>query len=73
MVSVDLASLHQLFASPQFAGIPDLFNISVTPDPDDSSQSIYYLIGPYLGLPDVTWYAGDTLDHLNAQEEQVSR
>ncbi|MCO5222832.1 MAG: M13 family metallopeptidase [Thermomicrobiales bacterium] len=66
--ATDLASLHRLFASPQFAGIPDLFNISVTPDPDDSSQAIYYLAGPYLGLPDVTWYGGDTQDHLNAQQ-----
>ena len=66
--ATDLAALHQLFASPQFAGIPDLFNISVSPDPDDSSTAVYYLAGPMLGLPDVTYYEGDTPAHLAAQQ-----
>ncbi len=66
--ATDLASLHQLFASPAFAGIPDLFNISVSPDPDDSSTAIYYLAGPALGLPDVTYYDGDSQVHLTAQQ-----
>jgi predicted metalloendopeptidase len=47
----DLAALHRLFANPQFAGIPDLFNISVSPDPDDSSTAVYYLAGPRLSRP----------------------
>ena len=66
--ATDLAALHQLFASPQFAGIPDLFNISVSPDPDDSSTAVYYLAGPMLGLPDVTYYEGNTREHLEAQQ-----
>jgi putative endopeptidase len=66
--ATDLQSLHQLFANPQFAGIPDLFNISVSPDPDDSSRAVYYLAGPMLGLPDVTYYEGDTQAHLAAQQ-----
>lgn len=65
--AVDMPSLHALFANPAFAGIPDLFNISVSPDPDDSSTSVYYLAGPMLGLPDVTYYTGNTPDHLEAQ------
>ncbi|MEZ4507528.1 MAG: hypothetical protein R2848_17160 [Thermomicrobiales bacterium] len=28
------------FRQPQFSGIPDLFNISVSPDPDDSSTAV---------------------------------
>lgn len=66
--ATDVASLHKLFASPQFAGIPDLFNISVSPDPDDSSTAVYYLAGPMLGLPDVTYYDGGTQAHLAAQQ-----
>lgn len=66
--ATDLPSLHALFANPAFAGIPDLFNISVSPDPDNSSQAIYYLAGPMLGLPDVTYYSGNTPDHLKAQQ-----
>jgi predicted metalloendopeptidase len=66
--ATDLASLNALFANPSFAGIPDLFNISVSPDPDDSSTAVLYLAGPMLGLPDVTYYSGDTADHVNAQQ-----
>lgn len=66
--ATDLTSLHALFASPAFVGIPDLFNISVSPDPDDSSRAVYYLAGPRLGLPDVTWYTGNTPDHVKAQQ-----
>jgi len=66
--ATDVAALHRLFASPQFSGIPDLFNISVSPDPDDSSTAVYYLAGPVLGLPDVTYYEGNTDAHLAAQQ-----
>ena len=66
--ATDLPSLHALFENPAFAGIPDLFNISVSPDPDDSSRAVYYLAGPMLGLPDVTYYTGDTPDHRAAQQ-----
>ncbi len=70
--ATDLQSLHQLFASPAFSGIPDLFNISVSPDPDDSSKAVYYLAGPALGLPDVTYYEGDAEAHLAAQQAYQS-
>src|SRR6478735_1705587 len=66
--ATDLASLNALFANPSFAGIPDLFNISVSPDPDDSSTAVLYLAGPMLGLPDVTYYSGGTADHVKAQQ-----
>lgn len=66
--ATDLQSLNALFTNPAFSGIPDLFNISVSPDPDDSSTYVYYLAGPMLGLPDVTWYATDSADHLTAQK-----
>ena len=66
--ATDLPSLHALFANPSFAGIPDFFNISVSPDPDDSSKAVYYLAGPMLGLPDVTYYSGNTADHVKAQQ-----
>ncbi len=66
--ATDLQSLHALFANPAFAGIPDLFNISVSPDPRDSSTAVYYLAGPMLGLPDVTYYTSSTPDHLKAQQ-----
>ena len=66
--ATDLPSLHALFANPAFAGIPDLFNISVSSDPDDSSMAVYYLAGPRLGLPDVTYYSSNTPDHIKAQQ-----
>lgn len=55
----DLAELHELMASPEFVGLPDLFNITVTADYADSSMSVLYLVGPLLGLPAIEYYTED--------------
>jgi putative endopeptidase len=63
-----LEDLHALFASPQGAGIPDFFNVGVTPDPADSSVNTGWMAGPILGLPDVTYYTEDSESNIAARE-----
>lgn len=56
----DLAGLHALFASEAGLAIPNFFNPIVTPDPANSTVNTAWLIGPYLGLGDVTYYTEDS-------------
>ncbi len=54
-----LEELHSLWLEPEMHGFPDLINLDLTPDPADSTMNILWLIGPILGLPDVTYYSDD--------------
>jgi len=64
----DLLHLHEAMASTAFSGMPDFFDISVTPDPADSTTNTLWLAGPSLGLPDETYYIDDSESTIEVRE-----
>lgn len=67
MSATDLSQLHELMASPAFAGTPDFFNVEIIADPGDSTVNTAWLAGPQLGLPEVTYYTEDSEDNIAAR------
>ena len=58
----DLAALHRFLQTSVFRSIPGLFFVSAAPDMANSAETVAYLNGPALGLPNRDYYlaADDT-------------
>lgn len=55
----DEASLHRFLQGSVFKSVPGFFFVSAGPDMRDSSQTVAYLNGPWLGLPSRDFYVLD--------------
>ncbi len=66
--ATDLQHLHDLMASSDFGGIPDFFGVEIGSDPADSTLNTLWLWGPALGLPDETFYTGESENTAQARE-----